>query len=190
MNVKRITRLPKLLQTLRSGNGQNADDVAKSCGVSRRTMFRDLTVLRQSGVRIEFDVERDGYSIPGAHFLPPVNFTAAEALSLMSMAIVLGRDGHHPFHVAAYSAAVKLEGILPPPIRAQLRDMTRTIRVRPTPLSATGAKRGIDQRLADARARHRAVQVEYDSFTEWERITNELHVYQLLFCRNGWYAIG
>ena len=55
MNVKRITRLLKLLQTLQSGSGQNVDGLAKSCGVSRRTMFRDLVALRASGVPIEYD---------------------------------------------------------------------------------------------------------------------------------------
>jgi proteasome accessory factor B len=189
MNIKRITRLLKLLQTLQSGNGQNVDGLAKSCGVSRRTMFRDLVALRAAGVPIEFDAEHDRYSIPGAYFLPPVNFTAAEALSLMALALEMGR-GRLPFHEPAHSAMMKLEGSLPPGLREQLRDISRAIEIRPSQVSNISEKRGFYQQLVDARAKHRVVRIEYDSLTEWERITTRLRVYQLLFCRHSWYAIG
>ena len=147
MNIKRITRLLKLLQTLQSGSGQNADGLAKSCGVSRRTMFRDLDALRHSGVPIEFDVDNDRYSIPGAYFLPPVNFTAAEALSLMAMAIEFGRDGRLPFQEPAHAAVMKLEGSLPTGLREQLRDVTRAIEIRPAPISAISDKRDVYQQV-------------------------------------------
>jgi predicted DNA-binding transcriptional regulator YafY len=190
MNIKRITRLLKLLQTLQSGSGQNADGLAKSCGVSCRTMVRDLDALRHSGVPIEFDVDNDRYSIPGAYFLPPVNFTAAEALSLMAMAIEFGRDGRLPFQEPTHAAVMKLEGSLPTGLREQLRDVTRAIEIRPAPISAISDKRDVYQKFVDARAKHRVVRIEYDSLTEWERIATKLRVYQMLFCRHSWYAIG
>jgi predicted DNA-binding transcriptional regulator YafY len=190
MNIKRITRLLKLLQTLQSGSGQNVDGLAKSCGVSRRTMFRDLDALRHSGVPIEFDADSDRYSIPGAHFLPPVNFTAAEALSLMALAIEFGRDGRLPFQEPAHSAVMKLEGSLPPGLREQLRDISRAIGTRPAPVSTINEKCGVYRQLVEARAKCRVIRIEYDSLTEWERITTKLRVYQLLFCRHSWYAIG
>jgi hypothetical protein len=153
-------------------------------------MFRDLDALRHAGVPLEFDADRDRYSIPNAYFLPPVNFTAAEALSLMALAIEMGRGDRFPFYEPAQSAMMKLEGSLPPGLREQLRDMSRAIQIRPTPISAIDDKRRYYQQLVDARAHHRVVRIEYDSLTEWERITTKLRVYQLLFCRHSWYAIG
>jgi proteasome accessory factor B len=85
---------------------------------------------------------------------------------------------------------MKLEGSLPPALREQLRDMTRAIGIRPAPISSIGNKRGVYQQLVDARAKRRVVRIEYDSLTEWERITTKLRLYQLLFCRHSWYAIG
>jgi proteasome accessory factor B len=188
MNIKRITRLLNLLQTLQSGNGQNVDGLANSCGVSRRTMFRDLVALRAAGMPIEFDAEQDRYSIPGTYFLPPVNFTAAEAFSLMALALEMGR-GRLPFHESAASAAMKLEGSLPQGLRAELRDVCHAIRLRPSQIGNISDKRGFYQQLADARATHRVVRIEYDSLT-WERIATKLRVYQLSFFRHSWYAIG
>jgi predicted DNA-binding transcriptional regulator YafY len=152
-------------------------------------MFRDLVALRESDVPIEFDTEHDRYSIPGAYFLPPVNFTAAESLSLMALALEMGR-GRLPFHEAAHSAVMKLEGSLPPGLREQLRDISRAIEIRPSQVSDIGDKRGCCQQLVDARAKRRIVRIEYDSLTEWERITTKLRVYHLLFSKHSWYAIG
>ena len=69
MNVKRITRLLKLLQLLQSGSGQNADGLAKACGVSRRTAFRDIEAL--AGGRRADRVRRGSRSLfDSRHLLP------------------------------------------------------------------------------------------------------------------------
>ena len=90
MILSRITRLLDLLQTLQSGNGQNADGLANACGVSRRTVFRDLETLRLAGVPLEFDGNSQRYFIPNSFFLPPTNFTAAEVLSIIALATQMG----------------------------------------------------------------------------------------------------
>ena len=113
MNVKRITRLLQLLQMLQSGSGRNADGLAADCGVSRRTVFRDLEALRVAGVPIAYDDEVDRYSIPGSYFLPPINFTAAEAMSLLALSGEMGRSDRLPFYEPAQAAALKLAGSLP-----------------------------------------------------------------------------
>lgn len=175
---------------LQSGSGQNADGLAKSCGVSRRTTFRDIDSLRAAGVPVAFDADHDRYSIPGAYFLQPVNFTAAEALSLVALANEMGRSDRLPFYEPAHAAALKLEGSLPAALREELRLMSRSIRIQPSAVSPLEAKRGIYQQLVDARATRRVVRIEYDSLTEWERIRTNLRPYHLLFCRHSWYVIG
>ena len=190
MNIKRITRLLNLLGFLRSGSGHNVEGLAKACGVCRRTVFRDIEALRAAGMPIAFDADHDRYSIPGVYFLPPINFTPAEALSLVALANEMGRSDRLPFYEPAHAAALKLEGSLPPALRDELRVMTRAIRIHPTPVSPLTAKEGIYQQLIDARAKRRVVRIEYDSLTEWERIKTKLRPYHLLFCRHSWYVIG
>jgi predicted DNA-binding transcriptional regulator YafY len=50
-----ISRLVQLLGLLQAGKGHNVGSLAKACEVSRRTIFRDLDVLRQAGVPLLFD---------------------------------------------------------------------------------------------------------------------------------------
>ena len=190
MNVKRITRLLKLLQILQSGSGQNADGLAKACGVSRRTAFRDIEALRAAAVPVAFDAAHDRYSIPGTYFLPPINFTASEALSLVALASELGRSDRLPFYEPAQAAALKLEGSLPAALRERLQVMTRAIRIQPTRITPLRTKQRIYQQLVDARAKRHVVRIEYDSYTERERIKTKLRPYHLLFCRHSWYVIG
>jgi predicted DNA-binding transcriptional regulator YafY len=51
MNLTRISRLVQLLGLLQAGKAHNAGELAALCEVSRRTIFRDLDVLRQAGTR-------------------------------------------------------------------------------------------------------------------------------------------
>lgn len=180
----------KLLQTLQSGHGQNASGLARACGVSRRTIFRDLESLRLAGVPLEYGHDGQRYSIPGSFFLPPTNLTAAEALSLIALASEMGRGDRLPFYEAAHSAVLKLESNLPSVLRDEMRTLARAIKIRPSQVSRLTEKASIYQQLVDAIAARRVVRIRYDSFTEWEEITTRLRPYQLLFSRHSWYVIG
>ncbi|MGD9635804.1 MAG: helix-turn-helix transcriptional regulator [Pirellulales bacterium] len=158
--------------------------------MSRRTAFRDIEALRAAGVPVAFDEERDRYSIPGTYFLPPINFTPAEAMSLVALANELGRSDRLPFYEPARRAAHKLEDSLPAALRQELKQISRAIRIQPLPVSPLAAKEKIYQQLVGARARRRVVKIDYDSLTEWERIETKLRPYQLLFSRHSWYVIG
>lgn len=190
MNLKRITRLLKLLQTLQSGQAQNAKRLASACGVSRRTIFRDLETLREAGVPLEYDKEQDRYLIPNSFFLPPTNFTAEEALSVIALAGELGDDSGLPFYGPARQAALKLESSLPGPLREELRSMTRSIQIDSGQINTLSGVDEFYQQLVDAIAKRRVVRITYGSLTEWETIDTKLRPYQMLFIKRSWYVIG
>jgi proteasome accessory factor B len=190
MKLSRITRLLQLLRLLQTGRGHNAADLARTCGVSRRTIFRDLEQLRAAGAPVEFDEDRQHYHIPGTYFLPPTNFTAEEALAMIAMAHELGAKGKLPFYEPARSAALKLEGSLPYQLREAMRSVSQSIRIRLSPVNPLEGKKSIYEQLVDAIAQRKAVRICYQSLTEWRDITTKLRPYQLLFNRHSWYVIG
>ena len=51
-------RAIRVLKKLQSGVSINAQQLADSMGVSRRTIFRDLNLLREAGVDLLFDVDK------------------------------------------------------------------------------------------------------------------------------------
>jgi predicted DNA-binding transcriptional regulator YafY len=190
MNLKRITRLLKLLQTLQAGDGQDADAMAKACGVSRRTVFRDLETLRAAGVPLQFDRSDGRYGIPGDFFLPPTNFTPAEALAMIALAGQLGADDRLPFFRPARSAALKLQSSLPTALRDEVRRVAKAIHLRINAVGRMTGQESIYMQLVDAIAARRVVRIGYASLTEWEVIETRLRPYQLLFNRHSWYVIG
>lgn len=85
MKLSRISRVVQLLCVLQSGQCYCPDDLMKVLGVSRRTVFRDLQELGAIGVPYYFDSEAGGYRIDPDFFLPPIDLTLQEALSLLML---------------------------------------------------------------------------------------------------------
>jgi predicted DNA-binding transcriptional regulator YafY len=141
-------------------------------------------------VPVEYDRKARRYRIGSTSYLPPTDFTAEEALALVALAAEFGRNDRLPLYKAAYSAALKLEAGLPPTLRREVRETTRAITVRLDQVGDLADKMSIHQRLVRAIERKRAVEIEYQSYTEWERITTKLQPYQVLFSRRSWYVIG
>ena len=170
--------------------GEDASGLAKKCGVSRRTIFRDLATLREAGVPLEFDSLSERYFIPGSFFLPPTNLTAAEALSIIALASQAGSRQGLPFYGPARTAALKLESSLPHELRHELADVTRRIQIHLDPVNELKGKKRVYQEILQSLNTRVVVKMSYDSLTEWETIDTRLRPYQLLFSRRSWYVIG
>jgi proteasome accessory factor B len=190
MNLSRISRLVQLLGLLQAGKGRNAGELAKACQVSRRTIFRDLDVLRQAGVPLLFDDEHGQYRIPGMFFLPPTNFTTEEALAVIVLCYEMGSDSRLPFYEAAQNAALKLEGSLPGRVREQLREISTAVQIKMEPGNPLEGQQPIYRQMLAAIAERRAVQIVYESFSDGQTLRLKLCPYRMLFSRRSWYVIG
>ncbi len=175
---------------LQAGKAHNVNSLAKACDVSRRTIFRDLDVLRLAGVPLLFDDDQGVYRIPGTYFLPPTNFTAEEALAVMILCYELGSNNRLPFYEAAQSAALKLESSLPSRVRDRLRDATAAVHITMQPGNRLEGQLPVYQQLLACIAARRSVRIAYDSFSDGGAIRLKLCPYRLLFSRHSWYVIG
>lgn len=180
----------KLLGLLQGGRGRNARELAAVCGVSRRTIFRDLELLREAGVPLAYDEERQTYAVQGQYFLPPTAFTQDEALALILLCHELGGASNLPFCTAAQAAAAKLENHLPERLIAYLRTVSHAIRIKLDVTNPLHGSVGHYERLVEAVSKRLSVRIEYESFTESDVIQTKLHPYNLLFNQHSWYVIG
>ncbi len=71
----RHARMLRILRQLQSGGGLNAEELADQLDVCRRTIFRDLNMMRQAGVEFYFDEQLDCYRL-----LPQEHLVAMPAL--------------------------------------------------------------------------------------------------------------
>ena len=190
MNLSRIHRLLKLLGTLQTGRGYNTEHLAQACGVSRRTIFRDLEALREAGVPLVYNEQEQRYRIPSTYFLPPTNFTPEEALALIVLCHDLGGHERLPFFAAARNAAIKLESSLPPRMRERLLATVDAVQIQMPPTNPLQEQQAVYDQLIEAISGRRSVRITYGLPTDEGEICTRLNPYRLLFSRRSWYVIG
>jgi len=128
-SLKKAERLSKLTHLLyRHPRGMTAREMAHVCGVTQRTIQRDLRSLERMGVPLW--QEGAGYGVLDGYFLPPLVLDLNEATSLYLAARLLARysDQHNPFVVSALS---KLAQVLPQSIAAHVQRSVQALGFKP-----------------------------------------------------------
>src|SRR5690606_28836300 len=82
--IGRHSRAIRILTCLQSGPTFNAKELAERLQVSRRTIYRDLNLIRGAGFRVEFDDESAGYRVAHAspNVLAPPGFSDRDVAKL------------------------------------------------------------------------------------------------------------
>lgn len=156
------------LELLQANPGITADRLGAKLGVSERAARRYVGILREAEIPIEsVRGPYGGYRVGRGLRLPPLTFSAAEALGLV-MAVL---DGHHDASdpTDPVGAALgKIMRALPEPVAAQADAVRRATApapdraaVRPDPAIATA--------LVQACSDHRRVRLDYrsEAGSEW-----------------------
>lgn len=118
--MNRTERLYAIAEQLRRTGplGVSAASLAAYLEVSTRTIKRDITALQQSGLPIWAQTgPNGGYFIADSATLPPVNFTASQAIAV-SVALAVMPAGS-PFGTDGEAAARKIRDALGPHATAQ-----------------------------------------------------------------------
>ena len=87
----RHVRMLQILGHLQSGGGLNADELAGQLDVCRRTIFRDLSLMREAGIEIYFDENMDCYRLPPQRDLVVMPTLEHEELTTLIAAVHLSR---------------------------------------------------------------------------------------------------
>lgn len=175
------------LELVQGSPGITADRIAGKLGVSERAARRYVEILREAGIPIEsVRGPHGGYRLGRGLRLPPLMFSATEALGLV-MAVL---DGHHdagdPTDPVG-SALGKLVRALPEQVAAQAEAVRRST----APAPDRGAARPDPQTttaLVQARAQGRRVRLGYRSEAGPERVF-EVDPWAVVVRHGRWYLL-
>lgn len=186
-----IRRLLNIIAILQSGRFINAQELADECQVSRRTIFRDIEKLRQSGLRISFDEKKQGYQFEESSFLLPADLTTEEVLALITLCQDMADDqkGLHYLEPARI-AAFKLASVLPRKMRKYIGDSIELRHIRIGPTANLEGTEDCYELISRALQNRQSVDIQYRSFVEQESISTQLNPYCFFFSRRSWYVIG
>ncbi|HET9759565.1 MAG TPA: WYL domain-containing protein [Nocardioidaceae bacterium] len=175
------------LELVQGSPGITADRLADKLGVSERAARRYVGILREAGIPIDsVRGPYGGYRVGRGLRLPPLMFSATEALGLV-MAVL---DGHHdagdPTDPVG-SALGKIVRALPEPVAAQAEAVRRATApapdraaVRPDPATTTT--------LVQACSNRRRVRVDYRSEAGSEWVV-EVDPWAVVVRHGRWYLL-
>jgi predicted DNA-binding transcriptional regulator YafY len=102
-----------------SPTGLKVEEIARSCGVSKRTTYRDLRAL-ETELKVPIWEEGTQRGIVEGYFLPPISFSVPEALNVFLAArLMLSYARGYDPNIA--SVFLKLNSIVHPPLREQIQ---------------------------------------------------------------------
>lgn len=186
---KPTSRVLAVLELLQSHPRLPGPELARRVGVDTRTLRRYIAHLLELGVPVQAERGRDGgYGLRPGHKLPPMMFTADEAMALalgLRAARELGLNGILP---AISSTQAKLERVMPVALRKRIGDVNEVVALDLAQASGPGARSELLALSAAAKAQQR-VRLRYRSRDEAET-ERELDVYGLGFRGGAWYAVG
>ncbi|QDU12172.1 helix-turn-helix transcriptional regulator [Gimesia aquarii] len=191
MVAGRIHRLLKLIALLQSGRVYNSAQLATECEVSRRTVFRDLSTLQESGIYVLYDEERQGYSLPWRTIVPFKDLTFEEVLALLVLCQNLDKTiVGLPIHQFARSASTKVLSSLPDQLREDVIDAAQLISIW-FPSTNPHIRNVIHHKnLFKAAIEKRNVRIQHACPKEQKTISTMLSPFHILYSNQQWYVVG
>lgn len=177
-----------LLELIQGSPGITADRLAGRLGVSERAARRYVGILREAGVPIEsVRGPYGGYHMGRGLRLPPLMFTAAEALGLV-MAVL---DGHHAAADPADpvgAALGKITRVLPQPV-AEAAEAVRRLSARRRDPGAVTPDPGTTAALVRACASQRRLRIGYRRCPGAAERVMEIDPWAVVVRRGRWYLL-
>lgn len=135
--MNRTDRLLAIVLELQAKGWQRAEDLAATFEISKRTIYRDMLALMESGVPV-VSSPGQGYSLDEGYFLPPLSFSSDEAVMLLLGADYMAQNFDAEYRRASASAASKIQAVLPEKRRIEVDDLRASMQfIALSPLDAS-----------------------------------------------------
>lgn len=180
--------------------GVTIDELAELCGVTTRTIRRDLQALEEAGFPLFDDKSHDDgrtrWKVNGQAFKGlAAGLTVSELCALYFSRSLVESLAGTPFRDEVESAFGKLASVLTPHMRAFLDQLPRVIATKPDPLRrrvdpADSRQPQVVARALDAILNHREAALTYHSRSSDRTKTYRIHPYRLAYAQGGLYLLA
>jgi predicted DNA-binding transcriptional regulator YafY len=191
--LNRTERLFNILLLLQQRPSLTSADLADHFNVSRRTIFRDLRSLADSGIPLTYG-DHGGYEILDGYQIPPLMFSAREAATLLIGVEFMKLQTDSSLRVDAEKVEMKITEVLPAPIRDYVHRLRQRIVLDPywahrKPSDAEGED-GRWYRMSEAVAEQRCVVMQYRVASRNELTRRKVDPLALVYYTDHWNLIA
>lgn len=181
--MHKAQRLIQLIMLVNERKKFTIQEMADECGVSRRTMIRDLMELSELGVPLYSEAgPRGGYRVLSEKVLPPISFTEHEAIALFFACQSLHNYKSLPFKNEVDTALHKFFHFLSSEIKQKIEQIQQRLIfwIPPHEMEVLFLKE-----LLEAALEQYVVTIIYEASSRRERMIQPLGLYTM----NGlWYC--
>jgi predicted DNA-binding transcriptional regulator YafY len=185
-----LVRLLELVMILQSERFPNARQLAEICGVSRRTIYRDLTCLETAGLRVLYVPERQGYQLGSECLLQPPQLDEHEALALLVASHVGSIPDPFGSLLPVRRALTKVFHSLPGDRRDELAEGGELIAPSAPASEAPEERRSIHQAILDALLHRQRLRLWYRDGGQGPVSTTNFGLYRLARLEGQWALVG
>lgn len=186
--MNRIDRLFAILVALQKNKRIRSQDLADKFGISKRTIYRDILALTESGVPV-ISLPGEGYELMPGYYLPPLNFTENEAVALILGTQLLKQQAAGSVTIGAQQALDKIGAALPKNVRERVEALTNIIG-----FFSDKDRFNLDDPklviLQKAIQKRRVVEIRYHGFDRDKPTKRTVEPYQLYYAMGTWYLEG
>lgn len=187
--MNRTDRLVAMVMYLQGRRVVTADELATHFEVNVRTIYRDVSALGEAGVPIVGEAGV-GYSLVKGYHLPPVMFTAEEAMALFIGGEMVKRFADASMVAPMDSALLKIRSVLPRERQDDLERLNRAIAI----YGAPRLQSGLDQRtllpIQQAIVSRRVLRMTYRAKGTTETTVRDVEPLGITLHNGGWYLVG
>jgi predicted DNA-binding transcriptional regulator YafY len=191
--MNRTDRLLAIVLELQRKGARRAEDLAATFETSKRTIYRDIQALCESGVPVVAQ-PGVGYSLVEGYFLPPVSFSVDEATMLLLGADSASQNFDAQYRDAAATAGRKIEAVLSEKLRGEVEYLRGNIAFVTPATLVSGKSASFLPQLRRAIIERRTVRFGYHTRYPQDgrdaRNTREADPYAMLHYGGAWYLIG
>lgn len=190
--LNRTERLFALILLLQNRPNLTSRELAEHFGVSRRTIFRDLRALSESGVPLTY-AEGGGYEILEGYQLPPLMLSAREAATLLIGTEFMKLQSDASLRQDAGQVAMKIRSVLPREVGSYIDRLKDRTVLDPYWLYAVredDEEKGRWYELSEAVARQRSVLMEYFVQSRGEVTRRTVDPFGLVYYTDHWNLIA
>jgi predicted DNA-binding transcriptional regulator YafY len=186
MGMAKYDRLLYILNLLRSRRNLNAGMIAEECGVTERTIYRDIVSLSEANIPIYYD---NGYKYASGNFLPPLNFDVDEYITLKTAleSSPLYKRGRSRKLIK--SIKTKIEACLSPTVKKKKMFATGTTSIDIKSTLSDSCSERFYAAVEDGIRLHRTLKLEYNSIQSGI-MEREVEPYFLIFIEKAFYFVG
>jgi predicted DNA-binding transcriptional regulator YafY len=179
--------------------GVTIDDLSTLCGVTTRTIRRDLQALEEAGFPLFDDKShedgRTRWKVNGQAFKGLASgLTVAELCALYFSRSLVASLAGTPFREDVERAFEKLSSVLTPHMRAFLDQLPRVIATKPDPMRRAAIdephQQQIVSRALEATLHHRQATLTYHSRSSERTKQYLIHPYRLAYAQGGLYLLA